>query len=85
VEQTIVYYQQHLDRQARPSRWLADITLLDIMTFVVLAVWMGHALKDTLQDHNKYASEIIYPVVLPCVLFFPRLTNSWTECKILFH
>jgi hypothetical protein len=30
---------------------------------------MGHALKDTLHDHNKYASEIIYPTVLPSALF----------------
>ena len=32
VEQTNVYYQQHLDRQARPSRRLPDITLPDMMT-----------------------------------------------------
>jgi hypothetical protein len=32
VEQTNVYYQQHLDRQAGPSCQLPDITLLDMMT-----------------------------------------------------
>jgi len=50
VEQTNVYYQQYLDRQAGPSRWLHDITLLDMMTFVALAMQMGHELKDTLHD-----------------------------------
>jgi hypothetical protein len=30
VEQTNVYYQQHLDRQAGHSRQLPDITLLDM-------------------------------------------------------
>jgi len=37
VEQTNMYYQQHLDRQARPSHQLPYITLLDMMTFVTLA------------------------------------------------
>jgi len=50
VEQTYIYYQQHLDRQAGPSCRLPDITLLDMMTFVALALQMGHALKDTLHD-----------------------------------
>jgi len=31
-----VYYQQHLDRQARPSHRLPDIMLQDIITFVAL-------------------------------------------------
>jgi len=31
VEQTNVYYQQHLDKPARPSRWLPDIRLVDMM------------------------------------------------------
>ena len=47
VEQA-VYYQQHLDRQARPSHWLPDITFPDMMTFVALVLQMGHELKDTL-------------------------------------
>jgi hypothetical protein len=34
VEQTNVYYQQHLDREAGASRRLPDITLPDMMTFV---------------------------------------------------
>jgi len=50
LEQTI-YYLQHLDRQAGPSRRLPDITMLDTMTFFTLALQMGHALKDTLHDY----------------------------------
>ena len=49
VEQTNLY-QQHLDRQAGPSRRLPDITLPDIMTFTALALHMGHNVKDTLQS-----------------------------------
>jgi len=37
VEQTNLYYQQHLDRQVRPSHQLPDI-----MTFIALALQMGH-------------------------------------------
>jgi len=51
VEQTNVYYQQYLDRQAGPSRGLPDITLPDMMTFIALALQMGHELKDTLHDY----------------------------------
>ena len=51
VEQTNVYYQQHLDRQAAPSRQLPDITLPDMLTFIALALQMGHELKDTLHDY----------------------------------
>jgi len=51
VEQTNVYYQQCLDRQARPSRQLPDITLPDMMTFIALALQMGNELKDTLHDY----------------------------------
>jgi len=40
-----------LDRQAGPSRRLPDITLPDKMTFVALALQMGHELKDTLHDY----------------------------------
>ena len=50
VEQINVYYQQHLDRQARPICRLPDIMLSDMMTFVALALQMGHELKDTLHD-----------------------------------
>jgi hypothetical protein len=42
VEQTNVFYHQHLDRQACPSRRMPDITLLDMMTFIALALQMGH-------------------------------------------
>ena len=51
VEQTNVYYQQHSDGQASPSRQLPDVTLPDIKTFVALALQMGHELKDTLHDY----------------------------------
>ena len=51
VEQTNAYYQQHLDRQAGPSHQLPDIKLLDMMTFIALALQMGHVLKDTLHDY----------------------------------
>jgi len=51
VEQTNVYYQQHLDRQAGPSRRLPDVTLPDMMTFVILALQMGQELKNTLHDY----------------------------------
>jgi len=51
VEQTNVYYQQHLDRQARPIRRLPYIPLPDMMTFIALALQMGHVLKDTLHDY----------------------------------
>jgi len=50
VEQTNLYYQRHLDRQAGPSRRLPDITLPDIMTFTALALQMGHIVNDTLHD-----------------------------------
>jgi hypothetical protein len=50
VEQTNVYDQQHLGRQAGPSRRPPDITLPVIRTFVALALQMGHTLKDTLHD-----------------------------------
>ena len=48
--QTIIYYQQHLDKQAGPSCRLPDIMLSD-MTFVALALKLGHELKDTLQEY----------------------------------
>jgi len=51
VEQTNAYYQQHLDRQAGPSPRLSDITVPDMMTFVALALQMGHELKDMLHDY----------------------------------
>jgi len=41
VEQTNLYYQQHLDRQAGPSHQLPDIMLPDIMTFTALVLQWG--------------------------------------------
>jgi hypothetical protein len=38
VEQTNLYYQQHVHRQARPSHRLPDITLHDMMTVTALAL-----------------------------------------------
>jgi len=51
VEQTHLYYEQFLDRQAGPNRRLPDITLTEMMTFIALALQMGHVLKDTLHDY----------------------------------
>jgi hypothetical protein len=51
VEHTNLYYQQHVDKQAGPSRRLPDITMSDMMTFVALTIEMGHDLKDTLHDY----------------------------------
>ena len=51
MEQTNLYYQKHLDRQAGPSRRLPDITLPDVMTFTALDLHMGHIVKDTLHDY----------------------------------
>ena len=51
LEQTNLYYKQFLDRQAGPSCRLPDITLPDMMTFIALALQMGHNLKDTLHDY----------------------------------
>jgi hypothetical protein len=53
VEQTNLYYHQHLGGQTGPSRRLPDITLLDMMTFGALALQMVHALKDTLSDYRS--------------------------------
>ena len=47
VEQTYLYYEQFLDRQAGPSPRLPDITLLDMMTFTALALQMGHDFRHT--------------------------------------
>jgi len=61
VEQTNVYYQQHLDGQAGSSCCLSDITLPDMMTFVALALQMGHALKDTLHDYGSRLRQLHNP------------------------
>ena len=78
VEQTNVYYQQHLDRQAGPSRRLPDITLPDMMTFAALALQMGHELKDTLHDywsrlrqlHNPFYGETMARDIFLHILCF---------------
>ena len=62
MEQTYIYYQQHLDRQAGPSCRLPDITLLEMMTFVALALQMGHALKGTLHDCWSRLKQLDTPV-----------------------
>jgi hypothetical protein len=46
VEQTKLFYQQHSDGQAGPSRQLPDVT-----TFIALVLQMGHELKDILHDY----------------------------------
>jgi len=46
VEHTNLYYQQHLDGQAEPSRQLPDI-----MTFIALALQVGNELKFILHDY----------------------------------
>jgi len=61
VEQTDIYHQQHLDRQAAPSRRLPDITVPDMMTFITLALQMGHALKDTLHDYRSRFRQLHNP------------------------
>ena len=55
VEQTNLYYQQHLDGQAGPVHQLPDSTLWDMMTFIALALQMGHGFKDTLRDYYLQA------------------------------
>jgi hypothetical protein len=50
VEQTNLYYQQHLDGQGTPSCWLPDIKLPD-MIFTALALQMEHEMKDTLHNY----------------------------------
>ena len=56
VEQSNLYYQLHLDRQARPSRRLPDI-----MTFTTLALQMGHDVKDTLHDYWSRLKQLHTP------------------------
>ena len=81
VEQTNVYYQQHLDRQAGPSHWLPDITLPDLMTFITLPLQMGHELKDRLHDYWSRLRQLHSPLYgetmirdrflhIPCVVHF---------------
>ena len=77
MEQTNVYYQQHLDRQARPSRQLPDITLPDMMTFIVLALQMGHALKDILRDYWSRLRQLHNP--------FYGKTMTWDGFLHILH
>jgi len=53
VEQTNVYYQQHLGRQAGPTRRLPDITLLDMMTFIALGRVYTFALRMCIEDDSS--------------------------------
>ena len=57
VEKTNIFYQQHME----PSCQLPDITLPDMMTFVALALQMGHALKDTLHDYWLRLRQLHHP------------------------
>jgi len=71
VEQTNVYYQQYLDRQAGPSRRLPNITLPDMMTFAALALQMGHELKDTVHDYWSRLRQLHTP--------FYSATMAWNR------
>jgi hypothetical protein len=61
VEQTNLYYQQHVDKQAGPSRQLPDIMISDMMTFIALALQVRHNLKDTLHDYWSRLRQIHTP------------------------
>ena len=84
VEQTNIYYQQHLDRQARPSRRLPDTTLPDMVTFIALALQMGHTLKDTLLDywsrlrqlHNLFYGETMTRDRFLHILYFLHFADN---------
>ena len=93
VEQTYIYYQQHLDRQAGPSCRLPDITLLDMVTFVALALQMGHALKDTLHDCWLRLRQLDTPLNgetktwdrflhILCFLHFANNSQTWRRQRI---
>ena len=56
LEQTNLYYQQHLDRQAGPGRRLPDI-----MIFTALALQLGHDVKDTLHDYWSRLKQLHTP------------------------
>jgi hypothetical protein len=51
VEQTNLNYQQHLKRQGGQDSRIPNVTLLDMMNFIGLALQMGHNLKNTLHDY----------------------------------
>jgi hypothetical protein len=55
VQQTNLYYQQHMDKQAGTSRRLPHI-----MTFTALALQMAHV-KDTLHDYWSRLEQIQTP------------------------
>ena len=61
VDQSNLYYQQHLDRQAGPSRRMPNIMLPYIMTFTALALQMGHNVKDTLHDYWSRLKQLDTP------------------------
>jgi len=61
VEQTNLYYEHFLDGQPAPSCRLPDITLPDMMTFIALALQMGHNLKDTLHDYWSRLRQLHIP------------------------
>ena len=87
VEETNVYYQQHLDGQAGPSRWPPDITLLDMMPFNALALQMEHELKDTIQAywlrfrqlHTPFYRETMKQDRFLYILSFSAFCRQFTE------
>jgi hypothetical protein len=51
VEESKLYYEPFLDRQAGPSRRIPDITLPDMMAFIAFGLQKGHDLKDALHEY----------------------------------
>jgi hypothetical protein len=93
-EQTNMYYQQHVYRQAGPSRQLPDITLHDMMTFIALALLMGHNLKDKQHDYCSRLRQLHTPFfgkTMACDRFFThtalfafcrQFRRTWTRWRI---
>jgi hypothetical protein len=94
LEQTNLYYQQHLDGQAGPVCQLPDIMLSDMVTFIALALHMGHEFKDTVHDywsiirqlHTPFYGETVTRDRFLHILHFVHLADSLqrpdegTEC-----
>ena len=73
-----------MDGQAGPVRRLPDITLSDLMTFIVLALQTGHEFKDTLHDcwsiirqlHTPFYGETMTRDRLLHILHFLHFANN---------
>jgi hypothetical protein len=86
-EQTNIYYQQHLDIQAGLSRRLPDFTLLDMMTFVALALQMGnerHTMNHELwsrlrQIHTPFYGETMTLEIILHITAFSAFCRQFTE------